>query len=148
MSGPALIDETDPFFLNLAMNICIAVLKGHSPTASSTSNQMCQRHQQPIPLDPFRRTNLVSVKCQFVPGLPEEHLYWPPFHIFVQNFAGTQRYIRANESPQSFGNLECVFGVAVQHHRILNAVEASFIAIDIILPTANCHEADIGICFS
>jgi len=42
--------------------------------------------------------------------------------------------------------MERILWIADQYHCIINAVEASFISIDIIAPTANCHEADIGIC--
>jgi len=87
----------------------------------------------------------MPVKCQFVLGLTEEHLDRPPFHIFVQDFTGTQRNIRADKSPQSFGGMECVFWVADQYYGIIDAIEASFISVDIITPAANCHEADIGI---
>ena len=97
MPYSALVDETDPFFLDMAINISIAVFKGHGFTASSTGNQMGQRHQQPIPPDSFRGTDLVPVKCQFVLGLAEEHLYWPPFHISVQNLTGAQGIIHNTE---------------------------------------------------
>ena len=35
---PALVNETEPFFLDMAINICIAVFKGHGFTASRTGN--------------------------------------------------------------------------------------------------------------
>ena len=130
----------------MAINISIAVFKGHGFTASSTGNQVGQRHQQPIPPDPFRGTDLVPVKCQSVLGLAEEHLYWPPFHISVQDFTGAQGNIRADKSPQGFGGMERILWIADQYHGIIDAVKAPFLSIDIIAPIANCHEADIGIC--
>ena len=131
--------------MDMAINIRIAVFKGHGFAASSTGNQVGQRHQQPIPSDSFRGTDLVPVKCQFVLGLAEEHLYWPPFHIFVQNLTGAQGNIRADKGPQGFGGMERILWIADQYHGIIDAIKASFISIDIIAPTANCHEADIGI---
>ncbi len=83
MPCPTLVDETEPFFLDMAINIGISVLKGHSFTTSCTGNQVSQRHQQPVPADPFRGTDLVPVKCQFVLGLTEEHLYRPYADIFL-----------------------------------------------------------------
>ena len=44
MPCSSLVDETDPFFLDMAINIGISVLEGHGFTTSSTCDQMCQRH--------------------------------------------------------------------------------------------------------
>ena len=41
--------------------------------------------------------------------------------------------------------MERILWIADQYHGIIDAVEASFISIDIIAPTANGHEADICI---
>ena len=41
--------------------------------------------------------------------------------------------------------MERILWIANQYHGIIDAVKVSFISIDMIAPTANCHEADIGI---
>lgn len=81
MPCPTLEAKTETFFLDMAINISIAVLKGHGFTASGAGNQVSQRHQQPIPPDSFQQTNLVSVKCRFVLALAEEYLHRLPFYI-------------------------------------------------------------------
>lgn len=122
MPCPTLVNETEPFFLDMTINISIAVFKGHGFTASSAGNQMSQWHQQPIPPDSFRGTDLIPVKCQFVLGLAEEHLDCPPFHVLIQNLTGAQGNLRADKSSQGLGGMERILWIADQYHCIIDAV--------------------------
>ena len=75
---------------------------------------------------------LIPVKGQFVLYLTAEHLYWPAFHINVQNFLGAQGNIRADENTQGSGIQEHILRMAEQNYGIFNAIETPFITADII----------------
>ncbi len=128
----ALIDEPEPFFLDMPVNVSIAVFKRHGFTTSGTCKQICRWHQQPVPADSFQWTDLIPVKGQFVLYLTAEHLYWPAFHINVQNFLGAQGNIRADENTQGSGIQEHILRMAEQNYGIFNAIETPFRTADII----------------
>ena len=74
----------------------------------------------------------VSYTHLFVLYLTAEHLYWPAFHINVQNFLGAQGNIRADENTQGSGIQEHILRMAEQNYGIFNAIETPFITADII----------------
>ena len=89
---PTPVYETKPLFLDMAINISIAIFERHGFTASSICKQMSQRHQQPESPDPFRWTNLIPIKRQFAIGLAEKYLHRSYVDILEMPILGSSKY--------------------------------------------------------
>ena len=64
-------DICNTLFLELSVKISTAIFKGDRFSTPGAGDEMSERRQQPIFLDPFGGTELIPVECQTTFALPE-----------------------------------------------------------------------------
>ena len=112
---------------------------------NGAAQEVNKRQNEPHSCNAFLLAKLTLIKGKFLLAASEEHLNAPSVRIEGKNLLCREFCTGRDKYAECFSFPKGIFRIAQQHDSIIMAIDLSLIPVYIVVPFANCHEADIGI---
>ena len=123
----------------------IPFIKGPNVPGNGAAQEVNKRQNEPHSCNTFLLAKLTLIKGKFLLAASEEHLNAPSVRIEGKNLLCREFCTGRDKYAECFSFPKGIFRIAQQHDSIIMAIDLSLIPVYIVVPFANCHEADIGI---
>ena len=133
----------DTLFAELKLNSGKPILQGQRCSGPHAANEMRKRHEQPVPPNAARRTDLVLIQSQLLLRLPKEHLNRPSLQIQIQNVLCRKAAICTDKSTKGVRDPKGTFRIGNQNDSVFQITQTALIAVHIVLALVNGDEVDI-----
>lgn len=126
----------------------IPFIEASNMPSDSAAQKMNKRKNKPHSCNAFLLAKLTLVKRKFLFAASEKHLDAPPVCIQGKNLLCRKLCLGRDKNTKCVGLSKGIFRIAQQYDSFIMAIDLPLISVYIVVPFANCHEADIWIVFA